>query len=347
VFLALAQCSERVGRLAGLRHRHDQHAIADDRLAVAVLAREVRFDRNPRELLDHRATDHAGVVRGAARDELHALDRFRLGRREVDAIEIDARTIFEYARADRVGDRARLLVDLLLHEAVVAALLRRNGIPRDDARLAQQRTAFDVVNIDVERGKCREVAVLQERHPARVGEQRRNVAAKKRLAIAHAEDDRRAALLGGDDLVGLRIGQYRDRVRADHTLARASHGGGEIGRAIAELAVDQVRDEFRVGVGLDLAPFGLELDADRAVVLDDAVVHHRDVASAMRMRVAHGGLAVRGPARVTDADRAGQRVVLQQVFERGELAHRATRRQRAALKDSDARRVVAAVFEAA
>ena len=69
------------------------------------------------------------------------------------------------------------------------------------------------------------------------------------------------------------------------------------------LALDQVRDDLGVGLGLELVALRLQLLLQLEVVLDDAVVHDDDAAGAVavRMRVFLGGAAVRGPARVADA----------------------------------------------
>ena len=52
--------------------------------------------------------------------------------------------------------------------------------------------------------------------------------------------------------------------------------------------------------------FGLQLLFQGQVILDDAVVHHHDVAGAIAVRVGVflGGAPVRGPARMPDAVRA-------------------------------------------
>ncbi len=345
--LALDQRGERVGRLAGLGDGDHERLVADNRLAVAVLTGDVCFDRDLRELLDHGAPDQRRVVRGAAGDQVHAVDRLRRLGREVDAVEVEVgrAVVPDDARSDRVGNGTRLLVDLLLHEAVVAALFRRDGIPVDQLGIAAQRRTLDVEDREFVATEHREVPVLEEHHLARVREQRGDVGAEEGFALADAEDDRGAALLGGDDVVGIRFGNDGDRVRTDHQLRGAAHGRRQIRRAAAQFALDQVRHEFGVGLGLDLATLGLEFLPDRAVVLDDPVVDHRDPSGAVRVRVAHRRLAVRRPARVADPDGARQRLVLQQRFERGELADRTSRGETADLEDGDARRVVAPVFE--
>ena len=59
--------------------------------------------------------------------------------------------------------------------------------------------------------------------------------------------------------------------------------------------------------------FRLEHLAQGGVVLDDAVVHDREAAGAveMGMRVAIARRAVRGPARVRDAEAAGERAAVE------------------------------------
>ena len=100
-------------------------------------------------------------------------------------------------------------------------------------------------------------------------------------------------------------------------------------------------------VGTEHVPLRLQLGAQRRGVLDDAVVHHRDVAAAVdvRMRVDVVRLTVRRPARVRDADAA---------FERRGSVDSTCRTLPAALwhlepaarDQRHARRVVAAVLQA-
>ena len=70
-------------------------------------------------------------------------------------------------------------------------------------------------------------------------------------------------------------------------------------------------------------------------------------AGPVRMGVALRGLAVRGPARVADADLPAHRLVAQHALQVRELAERAPHLDLALVEDRDARRVVAAVLEAA
>ena len=69
---------------------------------------------------------------------------------------------------------------------------------------------------------------------------------------------------------------------------------------------DELGDDFGVGVAVEDDALGLQLPLEGGVVLDDAVMDDGDgaVAAEVRMGVAVVGRAVRGPARVADADAA-------------------------------------------
>ena len=82
-------------------------------------------------------------------------------------------------------------------------------------------------------------------------------------------------------------------------------------------AVNQVGDDFGVGLALKHVAFGLEHGPQFVVVFNDAVVHERDTAgfaggvqagavAEVRVRVVHGRCAVGGPTRVGNADQAFQ-----------------------------------------
>ena len=102
---------------------------------------------------------------------------------------------------------------------------------------------------------------------------------------------------------------------------RVAHGVFQIA---VEIFLDQVRDHFGIGLGAEAWPSSMKLVLERQIILDDAVVHHHDVAVAiaMRMRVFLGGPAVRGPARVADAVGALDRIQPQRVFQVAQLARR-------------------------
>ena len=116
------------------------------------------------------------------------------------------------------------------------------------------------------------------------------------------------------------------------------------------LLLDQVRDDFGVGLGDELVAAALQLLLQLEVVLDDAVVNDDDLVGAVAMRVGVllGGAAVRRPARVA-RDRRGREigVVGDHRFEIRQLPGAAANVEAVAVDDGDASRVVAAILEPA
>ena len=96
----------------------------------------------------------------------------------------------------------------------------------------------------------------------------------------------------------------------------------------------------------NLAPLACQLAAQLDEILDDAVVHDRELFGGVRMGVVLGRAAVGRPAGVADADRSQQRLGGEALLQILELALGAPPRQHAVLERRDARGIIAAVFEA-
>ena len=130
------------------------------------------------------------------------------------------------------------------------------------------------------------------------------------------------------DDVARRIAAHdRDRVGAVQALRRVDDGVQQVG-AVVHRAMDQVRDDFGVGVRIEAVAVRLQLLAQLGMVLDDAVVDDRDaVVGHVRMRVDRVRHAVRRPARVRDAGEAGDRRAQVEGFELAHLARGAHARQ--------------------
>ena len=107
-----------------------------------------------------------------------------------------------------------------------------------------------------------------------------------------------------------------------------------------------MRDHFGVGLGDEFGALGLQLAAQLDEILDDAVVHDRELFSGVRMGVVLGRTAMGRPAGMADADGSQQRLAGEALLQILELALGAPPRQHAVLERSDARGIIAAVFEA-
>ena len=113
-------------------------------------------------------------------------------------------------------------------------------------------------------------------------------------------DGERAALARGDHQVVVAGEDDGEGEGPLQPLQRALHRGFRR-HALAELVGDDVDDRLGIGVALEHVALGGQLGFELAEVLDDAVVHDRDLAVHVRMRVALGRAAVRCPARMADA----------------------------------------------
>src|ERR1700723_2364131 len=87
-------------------------------------------------------------------------------------------------------------------------------------------------------------------------------------------------------------------------------------RDILRIFLDEMRDDFRVRLGLKLVPFRDQLVLQFEIILDNSVVNYDDLAStvAVRMRVLFGGAAMRRPASMSETINALNRLFPEQVF---------------------------------
>ena len=118
-------------------------------------------------------------------------------------------------------------------------------------------------------------------------------------------------------------------------LQRVAHGGDRL-VALVQFVRDEVNHGLGIGVGFETMSLGLELGAKLAEIFDDAVVDDRHLRRHVRMSVALGRAAVRGPARVADAGAARERLAEQTLLEISQFAFGAAAIERAAFDGRDA-----------
>ena len=270
----------------------------EHRVAVDPFARDVGLDRDARPLLDDVAADDAGVVRGAGRDDDDAAQIAHLELGQAERVEHEL--VAADAVADRLAHCLRLLVDLLEHERLVAALLGGLVVPVElfDCGMIDLRAVAEEPRTG--RRDLDDLAVVREDRAARLREKRCNVRREEVLALAETDDERRL-LPHAHEQVRLVVVNRDDREVALELRVDARERLHEI---TVVLVLEQVHDDLRIGLGGELMALGDQALAQLAVVLDDAVEHDRElalVAARQRVRVQLGDAAVRCPARVTEA----------------------------------------------
>ena len=290
--------------------------------------------------------DHAGVERRAGRDDDDLVDVAQVLVGQAHLVELQ-QAVGAAATEQRVGDRARLLEDLLAHEPVVAVLLGGREVPVDVVAAALGGRAVEAGDADALAGDGDDLVLVELHRLAGVLDEGRDVGAEEVLALADA-DHERAVAAGRDDAVGVLGVDGDEREGALEAAADVLHGDRQVDAGL-ELLLQQVGRDLGVGVGGHLDALGLEARAQLGEVLDDPVVHERDAALApeVRVGVAVGRRAVGRPAGVADAGgHLRQRGVGDGLLEVGQLAGALVGHDRAAVDEGDPRGVVAPVLQA-
>ena len=248
------------------------------------------------------------------------------------------------APGDGRADGDRLLVHLLRHEVLVAALLGGLDVPVDDMHRAVPDDTGQVGDADRRAPEVRDVPLVEEDDPAGVAEHRGHVRGEQVLALAEAHDEGHV-VTRPDEPVRLAPVEHRHGIGAVGLAQGGPHGIGDVAGV---RLLDQMGEHLRVGLRAEAVAARGEPVPEVPEVLDDAVVDDRHVARAIDvgMRVEVVGPAVRRPAGVGEADRGLGRGIEQRRPEVGQLARPLLHEQLArGGHERDAGRVVAPVFQ--
>ncbi len=182
---------QRVGGFARLGDGEEQRAFAHHRVAVAVFAGDLGRAGHAGQLFDPVTRHQAGVVAGAAGDDVHGLGvgQQALG---VDAEDLGEDLAAGDAAFQRVGHGLGLLVDFLEHVVGVVAALHGVGVELRLLHFARDRLAVGVEDLHAGGVQARHVAFLQVQEAAGQRQQRVDVGAEVLLALAQAHHQRRA-----------------------------------------------------------------------------------------------------------------------------------------------------------
>ena len=211
------------------------------------------------------------MVARAAGDDEHLVDVAQLVGAQPHLVEDE---LAAGARAGRAACRpppSGCSCDLLGHEVLVAALLRRLEVPGDRALLGLDRLAVQRRHRQRARGQHGQLVVGQRVDAAGVPDERRDVGGEQSHAVLEPEDERREAA-GGHDGVGL-VGGDRPRWRRSRAAGAARRGSPRPATSPSAISLlDQVGHHLGVGGRDQRVPARLELGPQLGVVLDDAVV---------------------------------------------------------------------------
>ena len=300
------------------------------------------LDGNARPLLDRVARDDARVIRRPAGDDDDAPEVADLLVVEAEPLELEPPVADPVA--DRLLDRVRLLVDLLEHERLEAALLGRLDVPVDLVDVPEDLLAVDRPEGRPLRPHGDDLVVLDDLDALRVAQERGRRGREEHLPLADAHEQRALVPRADEQLRVLAVEDDEGEVPLQLGVGGA-HSRDEVALVVP---LDEVGDHLGVGLGRELVALLEERRLQLAVVLDDPVEDEVDVAleaPRQRVRVLGADAAVRRPARVPDAGRRQGLVVRRRVLELAEVADGADLGELPVLDEREAGGVIAAVLE--
>ena len=345
----MAHGHERVHGFTGLGHGDHEGAFVDDRVAVAELVGELHLRRDAAPVLDGVARHLARVGGGAAGHDDDFVDGAQHGFVDAQLVE-DELALFVEASVEGVADGGGLVVDLLFHEGVEAALFRGGDVPFDGERLGFGGVAVEVADLVALGGQGDNLAVVHLHGVAGEFDEAGDVGAEEVFVLADADDQRGVPARCDDAVRVVRVDRQQSE-SAFEALRGQLHGAGEV--AAGFLVVDvQQQGASNLGVGLGEEAVALidELRLQRRKVLDNAVVDYSQatVADNVRVGIGVGRAAVGGPAGVPDAQFRGRNGVVRDFgFQVCNFAGLLAALDDAVVGNRDTGGVVSAVFEAA
>ena len=201
--------------------------LVDNRIAIAELRGDIHLDEDARHLLDVVFSDETRVVSRAAGDDVNLIERIEIRGIPSEFLEGNRLLVRGDALTHRITHRLWLLVDLLEHEMLIAALLRSLGIPRDLEDLLRDGRAQMIRHLDCILAHNGKLAIGKDVGAARLGDDRGDIRGDEVLALAKP-DDERVVLLRTEQHIRMLPAHERKRVRSFDPLKHRAHGGDEV-----------------------------------------------------------------------------------------------------------------------
>src|SRR6266699_3281203 len=190
MLFCLAQGRYGVSRLSRLGNHQQQRVLVEYWIAIAELRGVVYVHRHARELLDHIFTGEAGVPGRSAGSDFYCRETFEIGFSDVlNLVEKYFAGIQREPSLHSVADGARLLVNLLEHKMLEAALLSHYRIPGNSLNRRLDRIALEISYAHRVFREHGDFTVAEKKDVARMLQDGRNIRGDKKLAISEADDD--------------------------------------------------------------------------------------------------------------------------------------------------------------
>ena len=265
------QCFHGIERFARLRNGHNQRIGACHGIAVAVFAGNFDAGRNAGNGFQPVTRSQTGIVAGAAGENLYAIDLAQ-DFSGVGSKQFRHKAIIQYL-LDRIGQRLGLFVDFLLHEVAVRPEFQRSQRDIRDMDLAIGSLARTIQNGHAIAAQLGHITLFQENHLARGRQDGGHIGSNEVFPIAQA-DQQWTAHAGTGHHVRLIKRDDGNGIGAGELLDRRLHCDKQIAFARGVVVVNQMGDDFGIGLRFEHIAELLEVITLFVMVFDDAVVHH-------------------------------------------------------------------------
>ena len=346
LFACVAHGHQGVHGFAGLREGHNQGLLVHDRVAVAELVGELNLGGDTAPVFDGVACHLARVCGGTASNHDDLVNRAQHRVVDVQLVEGQIAVLVEAAHEGLLNG-GRLLVDLLLHEGVVAALFGCGCVPLDVEGLALCGVALEVDNRVVGCGDGHDLVLTHLHGFLGVVNERGDVRTEEVLVLAQA-NDQRGVTTGCHNAVRVVCVHCQDGECTFEAVGCDAHCLGEVtGAELIVDACDGCCSYLGVGLRCELYAFGEQFGTQLCEVFDNAVVYDGEAAVVddVGVSVVVGGSTMGCPTGVTDTNLGfRQGVFLDLIFEVQELACLLTEYDAVGAYECHTGRVIAAVF---
>ena len=166
-------------------------------------------------------------------------------------------------------------MDLLDHEVLVSALLRRLGVPVDMSALHLNFIAVEVKEVRLARQKSHGLQIVYVIDVPCVLEHCRYVRCQESLAVSHSYDHR-AVLSGCIYLARIVLKHQSQSVGAAYTHHHPVDGVDRSYLVFLVVIIDQLDDHFGICRAVERIAVAYELGFKLFIVLDDTVVYADD-----------------------------------------------------------------------
>ena len=257
-----------------MRNGDEQGAFRHHVLAVAEFTGHFHLAGNAGDVFQPVTGHHAGVIAGAAGDDLHGFYLVE-NRRGFFAEGLDQTCRVVDTTFQGFLDCRRLLEDFLLHVVAVFTLFRIFMGAVELVGFTGCRIAGRIHNTHAVGGDFCLVAFFKE--DKAVGHWQQGQLIRCDVVFVNAQTNhQRAARTNGDQLVRFRGVNDAQCVSAIQFFGDRLHGVKEI-QATVQRLVYQVDDDFRIGLGFEVVAAGFQFVFQFLKVFDDTVMHQRQI----------------------------------------------------------------------